>query len=596
MKDNSSMDEFVERVRSESDILSVVSSYVLMKKKGNRYWGCCPFHQENTPSFSVVPDQGFFYCFGCHAGGNVFKFISLMENVSYFEAIKLQAEKLNISLPQSEKTGQELVREQKMMDLYKVHDMARDFFYNCLMKTKYGVPARDYFSQRGIKDEVIEEFHLGFAPPAWDKLSVAFQKRGIQASLLLESGLVAERQKAEGVYDRFRNRVIIPICDERGRVVGFGGRVLDDSQPKYLNSPETILFNKRRLLFGLDRSCRAIKKAGYVIIVEGYMDAMAVYSSGIKNVVASLGTAFTQEQCKKLLHYVSDLYFAYDSDSAGQNATLRAMSIIKGTGANIKVIMIPDGKDPDEFIRKHGKDAFQKLIDDALPLVEYRMRNVLEHAEYATLEGKVNALSELLPVLADISNAVELNAYIVRVAQVLGVDEGSIRSELSKFTGTRQSTRQPQSSSIRYAARRVDNAILRAGRYVIKSIWCDNGILAYLEAKISITELQNKLHEEILQFIADRNSRDEPVNDVAAAKLLSEDASAELSHCLVEEFGLEDEQQLFEDCLRTLHLAYLRKSYEEHRLKADEMERMGDDGFLQELAESQRIKNEMDEL
>lgn len=596
MKDNSSMDEFVERVRSESDILSVVSSYVPMKKKGNRYWGCCPFHQENTPSFSVVPDQGFFYCFGCHAGGNVFKFISLMENVSYFEAIKLQAEKLNISLPQSEKTGQELIQEQKLTDLRRVHEMARDFFYNCLMKTKYGVPAREYFSQRGIKDEIIEEFRLGFAPPAWDKLSSAFRKRGIQAQLLLESGLVAERPKAEGVYDRFRNRVIIPICDERGHVVGFGGRVLDDSQPKYLNSPETILFNKRKLLFGLDRSCKAIKTAGYAIIVEGYMDAMAVYSSGIKNVVASLGTAFTQEQCKKLLRYASDLYFAYDSDSAGQNATLRAMSIIKGTGANVKVIMIPDGKDPDEFIRKHGSDAFRKLIDDALPLVEYRMRNVLEHAEYATLEGKVNSLSALLPVLADISNAVELNAYIVRIAQVLGVDEGAIRSELSKFTGKKQSTVRLQTGSIRYAARRVDNAILRAGRYVIKSIWQDNGILAYLEAKIPIAELQNNLHEEILQFIADRNSQNDPVNDVAAAKMLSEDASAELSHCLVEEFGQEDEQQLFEDCLKTLHLAYLRKLYEEHRLKADELERMGDDGFLQELAESQRIKNEMDEL
>jgi len=307
------MDEFVEQVRSQSDILNVVQGYVPLKRKGNRYWGCCPFHNEQTPSFSVVPDKGFFYCFGCHAGGNVFKFISLIENVTYFEAIKLQAEKIGIPLPERQRTPQEIARERERADLRKVNEMACDFFHNCLTMTHYGEDGRRYFAGRGISLETIKEFKLGFAPNAWDKLSTAFDKRGVKQEFLLASGLSTERNNGGGLYDRFRNRVIIPIADERGRVVGFGGRVLDDSTPKYLNTPETMLFNKRKLLFGLDRSHRAIQQAGYAIVVEGYMDAISVFGAGVKNVVASLGTAFTAEHCKKILRYASDIYFCYDS-------------------------------------------------------------------------------------------------------------------------------------------------------------------------------------------------------------------------------------------------------------------------------------------
>ena len=262
------MDEFVEQVTAQSDLLQTVQSYVPLKRKGNRYWGCCPFHGEKTPSFSVVPDKGFFYCFGCHAGGNVFKFLSLIENITYFEAIKLQAEKLGIPMPQRQKTPQEIARDKEIADLRKVNEMARDFYHNCLTLTRLGEPGKAYFTSRAISAETIAEFKLGFAPQTWDKLSTAFLKRGVKQELLLSDGLAAERQNGGGIYDRFRNRIIIPIADERGRVVGFGGRVLDDSTPKYLNTPETVLFNKRRILFGLDRANRAIKQAGYAIVVE----------------------------------------------------------------------------------------------------------------------------------------------------------------------------------------------------------------------------------------------------------------------------------------------------------------------------------------
>lgn len=589
------MDEFVEQVRSQSDIVQVVQGYVSLKKKGNRFWGCCPFHNEKTPSFSVVPDKGFFYCFGCHAGGNVFKFISMIENVSYFEAIKLQAEKLGIPLPARERTPEELAREQKIADLRKVNELARDFFHNCLTLTGYGKAGQAYFAGRDISQETIDEFKLGFAPNAWDKLSTAFQKRGVKSEFLLASGLAAERNNGDGIYDRFRNRVMIPIADERGRVVGFGGRVLDDSTPKYLNTPETILFNKRRLLFGLNRSHRAITQAGYAIVVEGYMDAISVFSAGIKNVVASLGTAFTVEHCKKLLQYAPAIYFCYDSDEAGQKATIRALSIVRDTGAIVKVIVIPDGKDPDEYIRKHGSAAFQALVSMALPLVEYRLQYVLKHTAYDTLEGKVRALHEMLPVLAGIKEPAVRSEYNKKLAKILLLDEGIIRDELRHFANLPEQnvvSRTP----IRQAVVQHDNALLQAGRIVIRTVWQDIAIIHHLEAVLPIGGIASKVQQEILLFLKELSNQGKKPDDVAAAQRLSEEAMAELSKALVENTAGRDETDVYNDSLLVLRKAYLNNLFALHSRKAEALLENGDKGYIDELEQAQKIKEEMEEL
>ena len=589
------MDEFVEQVRSQSDIVQVVQGYVSLKKKGNRFWGCCPFHNEKTPSFSVVPDKGFFYCFGCHAGGNVFKFISMIENVSYFEAIKLQAEKLGIPLPARERTPEELAREQKIADLRKVNELARDFFHNCLTLTGYGKAGQAYFAGRDISQETIDEFKLGFAPNAWDKLSTAFQKRGVKSEFLLASGLAAERNNGDGIYDRFRNRVMIPIADERGRVVGFGGRVLDDSTPKYLNTPETILFNKRRLLFGLNRSHRAITQAGYAIVVEGYMDAISVFSAGIKNVVASLGTAFTVEHCKKLLQYAPAIYFCYDSDEAGQKATIRALSIVRDTGAIVKVIVIPDDKDPDEYIRKHGAAAFQALVSMALPLVEYRLQYVLKHTAYDTLEGKVRALHEMLPVLAGIKEPAVRSEYNKKLAKILLLDEGIIRDELRHFANLPEQnvvSRTP----IRQAVVQHDNALLQAGRIVIRTVWQDIAIIHHLEAVLPIGGIASKVQQEILLFLKELSNQGKKPDDVAAAQRLSEEAMAELSKALVENTAERDETDVYNDSLLVLRKAYLNNLFALHSRKAEALLENGDKGYIDELEQAQKIKEEMEEL
>ncbi len=591
-------DEFIERVRSESDIVTTISEYISLKKNGKNYWGCCPFHNEKTPSFSVTPDKGFFYCFGCHTGGNVFNFIMKVENVSFFEAAKILANKLNISLPQKEKTPQEIAREREMARLWRVQELAKDFFYACLTKTNYGKHAKEYFLQRGVNDDVINNFKLGFAPEAWDKLSMAFAKRGFSEEILIKSGLAVER-KSEGIYDRFRNRVMFPISNERGQVIGFGGRVLDDSQPKYLNSPETAIFNKRNILFGLDIAYSHIKSAGYAIVVEGYMDVITAHSYGVQNVVASLGTSFTIEQCKKLLKYAPEIIFAYDSDSAGQNATMRALSIVRKSGAQVRVISIPDGKDPDEFIRKHGQDAFLDLVKVSLPLIDYQVERAFSENDYSTLEGKVAVVAKIVPVLAVTDNAVEVNAYIARISQKLGIDESAIRSEVRKIIPQNQKdkyVKTGQNIRMNTLVQQVDSAAIGAGRHIIRLVWNDNAIIPYLEAQLTLDEFQNKEHHEIIKFLLESYHAGEDINEVTASLILDEAINTELSHCLLIELEEEDSLRLVDDCIKTIHLAYLKRLYEQHRLKADELERMGDEGFLQELAESQRIKYEINKM
>jgi len=592
---NEDMDEFVERVRSQSDILTVVSAYVPMKKKGNRYWGCCPFHQEKTPSFSVVPDKGFFYCFGCHSGGNVFKFLSMMENVSYFEAIKLQAEKLHIPLPERQKSPQEIERDRKLSELRKVNEMARDFFHNCLTMTRYGEAGKAYLAGRGIPDEIIEEFRLGFAPDAWDKLATAFLRRGVDKELLLEAGLVSLGKDSSRVYDKFRNRVIIPIADERGRVVGFGGRVLDNGTPKYLNTQETLLFNKRRLLFGMDRAHRAIQQMGYAIVVEGYMDAISVFGAGVKNVVASLGTAFTVEHCRKLLRYAPRIYFCYDSDEAGQAATMRALSIVRETGAEVHVIVVPDGKDPDEYIRKHGEKAFEALVKKAMPLVEYRLQYVLGHTAYDTLEGKVRALHEMLPVLRGIRDAAELAEYRKKIARVLMLDEGIVASEIGHYAGSRDPGPQVQVRG-RPAATPQDNALRRAGRIMIRTAWQDVSVLAHVRAMLPLDSIHDDAQREIMEFLFSCQEQGKPMDDVVATESLSEAAATELSRAMVETLGGREEAEAYRDSIQVLRKAYLNTLYMQHSRKAEEYLRSGNPGYREELAEVQKIKEEMDGL
>jgi len=427
-------DDFVEKLRSQSDIVSIISEYVPLKKKGRNYWGCCPFHQEKTPSFSVAPEKNFFYCYGCQAGGDIFRFLMRMENLGFVEAVKLLAQKINVAVPEKERSEAERLLEREREDILRANELARDFFQAYMTKSALGVNALAYLVERGLTVEHAQQFNLGFAPDDWDKLCNALQKRGVMPEILVKAGLAILRPQS-GVYDRFRNRIMFPIEDIRGRVIGFGGRVLDNAQPKYLNSPETLVFNKRKVLYNISRAYRSIKEAGNAIVVEGYMDAIALAVNGIPNVVASLGTAFTAEQSRMLLHYAPEIIFAYDSDSAGQNATLRALSIVRSNGAVVKIASFPDGKDPDEVIRKQGPAIVKACISAADGLLDFQMKQALAQADYSNLAGKVTVVNKAVSYLVLADNLVEVDTHIGRLAEKLKIDENSIRGELRRQRG-----------------------------------------------------------------------------------------------------------------------------------------------------------------
>lgn len=600
-------EEFVEQVSAETDILSVVSSYVPLRRKGNRYWGCCPFHHEKTASFQVKPDEGFFYCFGCHVGGNAFKFISLIENINYYEAVKRQAEKLGIPIPTAEQSPQEIARENHLNDLRKIHEMAGSFYHNCLTKTGYGKDGLEYLHGRGITDQIIEEFKLGFAPDAWNKLSTAFLKRGVPAKLLLDGGLGMMRQGG-GVYDRFRNRVMIPIMDERGRIVAFGGRVLGQGEPKYLNSPETAIFNKRKLLFGLDKAKKAIQQEGFALVVEGYMDAISVYAAGVHNVVASLGTAFTQEQCRHIMRYGAELYFCYDSDAAGQNATVRGLSIARSTGAKVKVVSIPDGKDPDEFIRKHGVEAFRELLKKALPLVDFYIEYVKSKVDISRLEGKLQALNELMPLLSSIrGDNVERNVYVRKLSSLLDMDESEILNTSSRGMYRRRDNRSSIPVSIdvredsgenkprRQVVNQMDDKDGKAARLCIRGVWEDPALLLHLKQMLPIEympdwmrEVLNAMSESIA--VLGRPQRDDVISR------LSESSAEEFSHALVEDCFDGDMFELYSKATNFLHGRYLYILFKQKSQESVEAYSRNDmTEYLRLTKEAAKIKKEMDE-
>ena len=452
-----------------------------------------------------------------------------------------------------------------------------------------------YFHKRGIGDDIIEEFQLGFAPDAWNKLTDAFAKRGVNTELLLESGLVVKRQQGNGEYDRFRNRVMIPIMDERSRICGFGGRIIAEGNPKYLNSPETMLFNKRKLLFGLDKAHRHISQAGFALVVEGYMDVISVFAAGIKNVVASLGTAFTVDQCKKLLRYAPAIYFCYDSDNAGQEAIARALGIAGETNAQIKVVQLPDGKDPDEFIQKHGAEEFRQVVSKAISVVDFRLKHIMAHSDVSGLEGRLRALTEMLPVLGDIKNSAERSAYVSKVAKLLSVSENDILVELTK-KGHGYGTRQTDSRNVKNVVRQVDDAGRRAGRVVIRMVWEEPAVLDHFISMVPLESVPDPVHRQILSGLNAKFRAGEPVKDIMSLSDLGDEATAELSRSLVEDLGEEDISLLYEACVRQLRRSFLASQYEVHSMNAERLHQQGDARYMDELAASQKIKQEMDEL
>lgn len=419
-------DSFLEQLRANTDIESVISPYVNLRRRGKNLVGLCPFHNEKTPSFTVYPENGSFYCFGCGVGGDVITFVRRMENLDYMEAVKQLADRAGMALPED---GYDDTLAKKRTAVLAANRAAAKFFHSQLF-TDRGRHALNYFLDRGLTMETIRHFGLGFAPDDWRALKNHLNEQGFD-DILLESANLLRRSDKNGkvsYYDNFRNRVMFPIIDPRGNVIAFGGRVLDDSKPKYINTSDTLVYKKSNGVFALNFAKNG--NDGKLIIAEGYMDVIALHQAGFTNAVACLGTALTKEQANLLSRYANEIILSYDADEAGQKATARALGIFGTTGMEIKVLRLTGGKDPDEIIKKYGAQRFRDIINGAANDTEYRLLRARQGIDLSTDDGKVKYLSAATEVLAGIPSPVEVDVYASRLANELGVDKLAIESQV----------------------------------------------------------------------------------------------------------------------------------------------------------------------
>ena len=421
-------DELVDEIRNSNDIVDVISQYVVLKRSGRNFFGLCPFHREKSPSFSVSPDKQIFHCFGCGVGGDVIHFVSKIENLDYKQAIEALAEKSGISLPILG-DGQDAEKIMLKEKVYQINKVTAQFFHENLYKPSAKL-AQDYVKKRKLDNNTLKTFQIGFSTN-FDELYQKLKQEGFKNEEIIASSLVAKSSKGQ-FYDKFKTRLMFPIKDVQDRVIAFGGRVLDDSKPKYINSPENIVYSKGRNLFGLNIA----KKSGKdkIIMVEGYMDAISLYQRGITNVVASLGTALTEGQGRLLRKYASQVIIGYDSDGAGQAATIRGMEILQNLGCDIRILQLDgDAKDPDEYVIKYGSGRFEKCVENAISLVEFKVKTLKKSMNIQTASDKIKFLNEIVKILSKVDNSIEREIYIDRIARDYEISKEAIYAEANKM-------------------------------------------------------------------------------------------------------------------------------------------------------------------
>ena len=452
-------DSFIDLVRSHSTIVHLVGGYVRLKKSGKDYSALCPFHTEKTPSFLVSESKQIFKCFGCGAGGDVFQFIMLMENCSFPESVRHLAEQSGVPLPQQ--VSETNSRGEDRSRLLKIMEIATEFFQECLRSLSGRNSALAYLRQRQIDDAVIDRFQLGFAAPG-NQLASLFESKGFTPDELLACGLL-KRADSGQPYDKFRNRVMFPIRDLFGRTIAFGGRILGEGVPKYLNSPETILYNKSKNLYGLDVTREEIRQRDFAILVEGYFDCIVPFQFGLRNVVASLGTSLTENQVRVLGRYTRKVLVNYDPDSAGVAATMRSIDLFLEQGTYVNIVSLPRGQDPDTFIRREGVAAYQEKIKSSQPYLDFVLSRFIEEQRHpSSPKGKQEIVSQILPYLVKLSNKIERAEYVSRIASRLWVDEDLIWSEIRKMARHREPSAQIRLSAVPAEATPAEKTLLAA--------------------------------------------------------------------------------------------------------------------------------------
>lgn len=481
---------FLDELVARNPIDEVVGQYVALTRKGSNLFGLCPFHSEKTPSFSVAPDKQIYYCFGCHKGGGVINFIMEQEGLDYPDAVRFLAKRAGMEVPEDGAYASGYKRQERLWALCR--DAAR--YFRGQLFSPAGKPAQAYIVRRGLSKQTVTRFGLGFAPEGWSGLMDAMLQKGYEKQELLDAGLAVRSQKG-GLYDRFRNRLMFPIIDVRGNVIGFGGRVMDDSKPKYLNSPETAIFNKRKNLFALNLAKKS--RQGRMILTEGYMDAIALHQYGFDCAVASLGTSLTEEHAAILAKYTRQVVITYDGDEAGQTATRRAIAMLEKTGVQVRVLRMQGAKDPDEFLKQYGADRFRLLLEQSENHVEYRLDNLKRQFDLSEDGQRVEFLKQAAQLIAGLPNAVEREIYGVRAAEAGGISSDAMKLEVQKAFRqriSREKKKQEQKDLAPAAAAQPQSREIRYDN--LRSAMAEEGVLQMVLKEPAMFEQCRRLEKE----------------------------------------------------------------------------------------------------
>ncbi|BCJ86207.1 DNA primase [Effusibacillus dendaii] len=591
-------DDVIERIRHHFDIVDVVSEYVELKRSGRSFVGLCPFHSEKTPSFSVSQPKQLYHCFGCGAGGNVISFIMHIENLSFLESVEHLAKRAGIALPKQDDAEDDSPAARRRKELFQCHDLASKYYHHILVNTEAGVPALKYLRERGLTLTTIEEFQLGYAPNRWDVLTNFLKRRGFQEKFLEQAGLLSENGKQPGrYYDRFRGRVMFPIHDGQGRVIGFGGRILGKGEPKYLNSPETELFQKGRQLFNLNRARQHIRQSGKAILLEGYMDVITAHQFGITNAVAALGTALTQDQAKILKRNADEILMMYDGDPAGQKAAFRNSEVILEVDGNPRVAVLPDGLDPDLFLHQYGADAFRRIAEEgSMSITAFKLQVLRNSSQLSSHEGLVHFLSQAVQLIGEVKSPIERETYLRDLAGEFNVSLESLEKEMKMVSSFPKSVDKPASQwntniqngdRISKKTHSLLPAYIQAERKLLTHMLIDPGVARQVKETI-VDEFSVEEHAALAVFLYSYYEDHPNANPAQFISTLSDQNLIRLaSELAVEADSIDERPGLIEDYIVRIQNYDLEKRLQLIPKEMEEAAKNGDFEMLRTLMQEQ---------
>ena len=546
-------DELIDEIRNKNDIVDVISQYVILKRSGRNFFGLCPFHKEKSPSFSVSPDKQIFHCFGCGVGGNVFHFVQKIENISFLEALETLANNAGIDLPSFDNEADNKLLELKSK-IYQINEIAAKFYHERLYKPE-AKEAQEYIKKRKLDNKTLKNFFIGYSGN-FNELYLELKKHGFSEEEILASSLVNKNENGKFI-DRFRRRLMFPIQDTKNRFIAFGGRVLDDSKPKYINSPENVVYHKGRHLFGLNVAKKYPMKK--IIIVEGYMDAISLQQRGITNVVASLGTAMTEQQGRLLRKSSEQVIIGYDADGAGQAATLRGLEILQNLGCDIRILQIYGAKDPDEFVTKYGPERFEKCVENAISLVEYKIKILKQNLNLENVNDKIKFLNEISKILSKVTNNMEREVYIEKISADYHISKEAIYSEVNKLLyKNRTSENENKTSNISKAIiankqeQKIDSSIKRRESLLIYLlIQHTNEAFQKIKQEISTDMLKIERNKNIVSKLYEKIEKGNSNIDNIINWFSDEETINYLTGIMAYDFEITEVNKCIEDILNT---------------------------------------------